>query len=121
MAERSFQRRRTARDDGEELFFAVETMLPFVAGFTDKDFGFGEGRSLTRTNLLCSGMMHMVLFYHRDGSGVERELVRLQLEIAKFRSFVEKTLAPQYLSGLSTPKFNLLDRIVHDSERFGSL
>lgn len=105
---------------GGGSYYACDKLFPFVAVFIHSGLGFVKTRKLTRTNVLYTLIMNKMLFDHRNWAWVEVELIRLQLEIWKFKSDVQKIFAPHYSYGLLTLKFYLLHSHVDDFGRFGS-
>lgn len=102
-------------------YYAVDMVFPFVAAFIDRSLGFEEKCELTRMNVLYIEIINKVLVDHRDRRWREGELLRLRGEIREFKSVVEGAFASHCPSGLYTLKYHLLDHLVEDLERFGSI
>lgn len=83
---------------------------------------FFEGRyKLTRTRLLYSDIVSVVLTDQRDEGRVKRELIRLRAEIDVFRRVVQYLSALHCLFGFSALKSDLIRQLVEVLERFRSI
>lgn len=102
-------------------YYAVDTVLPFVAAFIDERLGFVERCGLTQMHVFYTEIMIKVLFGQKSGAWVEDELARLRAKIRKLKSVVEKIFSPHCSSRLFTLRFHLLEHAVHYLGRFGSL
>lgn len=87
----------------------------------DRSIRFEANCDLTRINIQNVNILKMVLADHRAVQWVEGKLSALRYEIGAFKRAVQRIFAPHCSSGLHTLKFHLLDPLVENLERLGSM
>lgn len=86
----------------------------------DRSLLFLESCDFSWLNALYTGMLHNVLFDHRDRSWVEGELMSLRSKIWEFRIVVENMFVLHCSSKIFTLSFHLFDHAVENLDRIGS-
>lgn len=92
-------------------YYSADTVSLFVAQFVDRCLCSVESRDLTLVTSFYTQIVNKVLFAHESEAWVEGKLVRLEPEVPKLKSVVEKTFRRHYSSGLFRLKHYLLRKV----------
>jgi len=100
---------------------AVDMVFPFLAAFFDRAVGFSQDPSFTALNTMYTDIMVCVLHdYPRSGISSE-DVEDLGNRVLQFKEAVIAFFGDYCDKGVFTLKFHLLDHMVDDLRRFGSL
>ena len=98
----------------------LDYFFPFVAAFVDRISGCTEG-SLTLVHTLYSKLLHELLV-EVEYEGISTiQLKKIQCLINLLKRESKKLFEPYVQKGLFTLKFHLLDHLVEDLSKYGSL
>lgn len=105
----------------ERAYCATDAVVPVFAAFIDENPGFMKKSDLILMTVVYTEMENRVLFDHGDKAQVQDALGRLRPETRKFKSVVGNAFVPHHKFGFLTLQALILDLLVEDLGRIGSL
>lgn len=100
---------------------SVDMVFPFISAFIDRVTGFENAADMTRVCTLYTEIMTSALYDFPRNPPDSEIISEFKKKVQYFKVLTIKTFQDFCVSGLFTLKFHLLDHMVEDMERFGSL
>ena len=100
---------------------ALDVMFPFVFGYVDCWLGTSAEASLTKIHVSYTDLVNRLMTDNFGEGWSAADFSDMQKEVSAFKEDISKLFGPHCKTGLQTLKFHLLDHMVLDLERFGSL
>lgn len=99
----------------------LDKVFPFVAAFIDRCTGHERTAPMTRVHTMYSEIVNEVTGDGEYKIRSEEELVKLEERVKEFKRELVERFDDHCESGLYTLKFHLLDHMVEDIRKFGTL
>ena len=102
-------------------FKALDFVFPFIFAYVDTWLGYEDSAPLTKLHVSYTSLTNQIMSDNYGNGWSTSDLTTLRHDISAFKINVTSVFQPHCETGLSTLKYHLLDHLVTDLERFGSI
>jgi hypothetical protein len=102
-------------------FHNLDAYFPFIFGYVDCWLGYEHEAPLTKVHTAYTDIVNTLLSDNLGVGWTDMDLENMQSRIQSFKAMVSDLFSSEFPRVLLTLKFHLLDHMVCDIERFGSL
>lgn len=99
----------------------LDMSFPFIFGYVGTWLGYYEDASLTRVHVMYTDLVNRVMSDNNSNGWSTEDLEELRSTVLLFKKQVWALFGPHCDRGLNTLKFHLLDHLVDDLQRFGTI
>ena len=99
----------------------LDMFFPFIFGYVDSWLGYAEDAPLTKIHVMYTDLVNRLMSNNNGNGWSTGELQDLRSAVHLFKEHVWTLFGPHCDRGLNTLKFHLLDHLVDDLERFGTI
>ena len=99
----------------------LDIVFPFVFGYADIWLGSQDEAPLTRIHVFYTDLVNRLMSNNHSRGWSAADMDELQNAVREFKKLLWCVFGPHCNNGLNTLKFHLLDHLVHDLKRFGSI
>lgn len=100
---------------------ALDIVFPFVLAYVDTWTGFQDDAPLTKLHVQYTELTNRLMTDNFHNGWSSSDLDNIRVSISTFKHAFWTLFGPHCSHGLNTLKFHLLDHLVDDLERFGSI
>lgn len=99
----------------------LDCFFPFIFAYVDSWLGYSEEAPLTKIHVLYTDLVNRLMSDNYSNGWSDAELQDLRSTVLTFKKQVWSLFGPHCDRGLNTLKFHLLDHLVDDLQRFGTV